>query len=127
MKKTFRIIVATLLVGGWALAASALHLVWTGGAPILMPKDRVGVRDTYVNVAKWTAPEDVQNHPAVVKRLLETHRAAVLAHVFKAETQEHLVAQIHEAVNKGPTTKPVDVFQKAHEVVEQAKAVVNHQ
>ena len=124
MKKAFRIIVAMLLIGGWGLAASALHVVWTGNIPVVIPKNRVGVRDTYVNVAKWKAPEDVQNHPELVERLLATHREQLIAHVFNAPDHDALIAQIEEAVAKGPTTKPVDVFQKAHDAVETAKAVV---
>jgi hypothetical protein len=124
MKKAFRIIVAMLLIGGWGLAASALHVVWTGSMPVVIPKNRVGVRDTYVNVAKWKAPEDVQNHAEVAQRLLATNRENLIAHVFNAPDHDTLVAQIQDCVAKGPTTRPADVFQKAHDAVETAKAVV---
>jgi hypothetical protein len=112
IKATFRLIVTLLLVGGWALAASALHVVWTGDPkkPVIVPKDRIGAAETYVNVQHWTA-NDVAAHPIIVGRLIETGHADVLAHAFKDEsgqavTGDALVAAIEDAVKRGPTTQP---------------------
>ena len=112
IKGLFRLIVLVLLVGGWALAASALHVVWTGDPqkPVIVPKQALGVKDTYVNVQGWTS-NDVAAHPIVAKRLIETGRADVLAHAFKTEAGEAvtgaaLVAEINDAVARGPTTQP---------------------
>ena len=113
VKATFRLIVTMLLVGGWALAASALHVVWTGDPvrPVIIPKEKLDVHDTYVNVQHWT-PNDVASHRIVAKRLIETGHADVLAHAFRTEsgdavTGAALVESIEEAVERGPTTQPV--------------------
>ena len=55
MRNTFRLFVTLLLLGGWALAASALHVVWTGNKAVVIPKNRIGVRETYVNTVAWSA------------------------------------------------------------------------
>jgi hypothetical protein len=107
IKGIFRLIVTFLLVGGWALAASALHVVWTGdNKPVVIPKERLGVEDTYVNVKTWTA-SDVAAHPLVTKRLIATGHADVLAAAFSPASGEELVALIEQAVARGPTTQPV--------------------
>jgi hypothetical protein len=125
MKSIFRLIVALLLFGGWGLAASALHVVWTGDKPVVIPKDHLGVTDTYVNTKAWTA-DDVARHPIVVKRLLASGKADVLAHAFKATDQQDLVNQIEDALAKGPstpTTKPADaVISKIESKAESIKS-----
>src|SRR5438094_7159629 len=108
MKTIFRLIVAMLLLSGWGLAASALHVVRNGQSPLILPKDRLGVTDTYVDISKWTA-DDVSNHPTISKRLVGAGRADVLAYVFNVRTQDDLISQIYHAIARGPvtpTTKP---------------------
>ena len=115
MKAMFRLIVTLLLFAGWGLAASALHVVWTGEKPIVIPKDRLGVKDTYVNTKAWTA-NDVASHPIIVKRLIATGKATdALSGAFKATGEQDLIAQIEDALAKGPvvpaaapTTKPAE-------------------
>src|SRR5215207_7270535 len=97
MKATFRLIVALMLLIGWGLAASSLHVVRTGGAPVVIPKNRIGIADTYVDVRNWTI-QDVANHPAVVKRLIATEKADVLTAAVGAKTHEELITQLTEAV-----------------------------
>ena len=124
IKNFFRLIVLALLVGGWAVAASALHVVWTGEKPKVFSKDRLGVRDTYVNVSNWTA-EDVAAHPVVSKRLVATGKADVLAKAFESKTGDELVAEIEAAIARGPTTQPTPtVNDKVADQVEQAAAKV---
>src|SRR5436853_47373 len=48
MKTLFRFIVLVLLVAGWGLAALSLHVVRAAGDRIvLIPKQKLGVTDTY--------------------------------------------------------------------------------
>jgi len=123
MKTAFRIFVAMLILSGWGLAGSALHVVWTGDSPIIIPKDRIGVRDTYVDVSKWTA-DDVANHPAVALRLVRTGKADALKSAFKATSQQDLIDQINDAIAKGPTTAPsAGVIEK---IASTAKSVTAH-
>src|SRR4051794_32586422 len=98
-RNLFRMIVTLLLVIGWGLAASALHVVWTGSKPVIVPKARLGVTDTYVNVTNWTV-DDVAAHKLVSQRLVETGHADVVAHAFTAAGAEELNAQIQEAIRR---------------------------
>ena len=127
-KRLFRLIVALLLVIGWALAASALHVAWTGQKIVVIPKDHVGLRDTYANTSAWTA-DDVAAHPALSKRLIATGNGDALAAAFKATTPDDLAAQVTEAIEKGPapTTQPTPgITEKVHDAVEHVKASVGH-
>src|SRR5687768_17552944 len=105
VKFLFRSLVLVLLIGGWAVAASALHVVWSGDTLRILSKDRLGVRDTYVNTSTWTA-DDVAAHPIVTKRLLATGKADLLSKNFESRTGDELVAKIEETLARGPTTQP---------------------
>jgi hypothetical protein len=125
MKKTFRIFVALLLLGGWSLAAGALHVIYTGSSVIVLPKDRLGLRDTYVNISNWTA-DDVSNHPAVAMRLIATGKTDALTNVYQSTGQD-LVAKVQESVSRGPTSQPAPtIIEKAKEVADKATTMVQH-
>ena len=127
MKRIFRLFVTLLLVIGWGLAAGALHVVWTGSSPIIFPKDKFGLDDTYVDVSQWKV-DDVSNHPVVSKRLVGAGKAEVLAHVFKASSKDDLISQIYHAIARGPTTpttKPDSIVAKARVLASRTKAAFN--
>jgi hypothetical protein len=111
MKKFFRIVVALVLMGGWALAASALYVVRSPSGFVIIPKDCLGYRDTYVDTSGWDLNQAAA-HPVVSQRLIETGHADRLSHVTKATSVEDLKAQIRAAVSEkpaAPTTKPAVV------------------
>jgi hypothetical protein len=92
-KQLFRAIVVVLLAGGWALASAAVHVIRVPGQsfPVVITKERLNYKDTYVDTRNWTASEDAA-HPAVVSRLIELHQSDLLAHTVNtskvsAETQ----------------------------------------
>jgi len=113
------------------VAASALHIVWSGDKLRGLSKDRLGVRDTYVNTSQWTA-DDVAAHPIVVKRIIATGKADLLSKNFESKTGDELVKQIEETISRGPTTQPAptvndhiaDGVEQAAAKVEQAAAKV---
>lgn len=82
MKTIFRLIVCLLLIMGWGLAALSLHVIRTPDEiPItLVPKERLGVTDTYVDTRTWTVNEAAK-HPALVQKLINLGKADVLRHV----------------------------------------------
>lgn len=84
IKTIFRLVVLLLLVVGWGLAGLSLHVIRTPDEiPItLVPKERFGISDTYVDTRQWTL-DDVPNHPALVGKLVRTGKADVLRHVVK--------------------------------------------
>jgi hypothetical protein len=81
IKQLFRSVVFVGLVGGWALAASAVHLVRTptNKFPVILTKDHLCFTDTYADTRAWTLNDD-RAHPALVARLIELHRTDLLAH-----------------------------------------------
>ncbi|MEA2733589.1 MAG: hypothetical protein QOE14_40 [Humisphaera sp.] len=138
LKFLFRLFVFVLLIGGWSVAASALHIVWTGEKVKVLPKDRMGIRDTYVNISDWKA-DDVAAHPALAKRLVATGQTDVLAKAFGSLSHgEELEKQIDEVIARGPTTQPTptvndkvadqleSVTAKAEQVADKAKQAVDH-
>jgi hypothetical protein len=124
VKFLFRSLVLVLLIGGWAVAASALHVVWSGDKLRILSKDSLGVRDTYVNTSQWTA-DDVAAHPVIAKRLIATGKADLLSKNFESKTGEELVTAIEETIERGPTTQPAPtVNDHIADGVEQAAAKV---
>lgn len=73
MKALFKLFLVAFLLGGWALAASAVQVVRTQGTCPLscikfMPKDHLTYRGTWVDTTKWTAA-DVAAHPRIAEKL----------------------------------------------------------
>src|SRR5947207_9775245 len=98
MKKILRVLTVVLLVGGWSLAALALHVVVAPGSParvIVVPKNQLGIRQTYVDTRNWTLG-DVSNHPELTRRLLETGKVGALAQAVKPGDDVNAV--LHEAI-----------------------------
>jgi hypothetical protein len=126
MKTTFRLIVAILLLAGWGLAASAMHVIRTAGAPIIIPKDRLAIRDTYVDVRNWTL-DDVTQHPSVCRRLIATGKVDALAGAVKSSSGAgDLVAQLNAAISNAPATSATPVADKIHALAAKAETAVVH-
>ena len=87
MKTLFRLVFCALLLAGWGLAGLSLHVIRTPTAIGLIPKSRLGVIDTYVDTRHWKM-SDVADHPLVVKRVLESGQADLLAHVTGEEGKD---------------------------------------
>lgn len=107
MKRTFRFATFVLLVGGWALAASALHVVRTPGHLIVIPKDRIGFHDTYVDARRWTLT-DVSMHADVAARLIHLGRGDLIAYAapHSADPQAQLVAAVEHPIAPPSTPSP---------------------
>lgn len=81
MKTTFRLLIAFLLVGGWALAAAAVHVVRTPGPIpyvgnlVLIPKDHLSYRQTYMDTQHWSEA-DYAAHPRVAEKVKTRPEAA---------------------------------------------------
>ena len=101
MKSIFRFVTVMLLLGGWALAASALHIVNAPGRLIVVPKDHLSFNEIYVDTRAWKI-EDVTAHPIVVKRLIERGKADALQHVATDVSGEKLVEKLLSAANNAP-------------------------
>ena len=119
MKSFFRLFLFCLLVGGWALASSALYLVRSPGGHFeqigkvaLIPKDHLTFRDTYVDTRHWSAP-DLEKHACVVARINTVHRGDLLKHVSLSASSEDSSCSLCDAPL--PTRASLAGQQKADE------------
>lgn len=110
MKTIIRLIVLVLIVGGWGLAAAALHVVRTPSTITVVPKNRLGLRDTYVDTRSWTM-EDVVKHADVTRRLIALGKADLLGNVADPKDGQPLQEQLHEALDRAHP--PADATQPA--------------
>ena len=84
MKQLFRAVTLVLLVGGWSLAASAVHVIRTPNNLVVVPKDQIRFHDTFLDTRQWTVTDD-QAHPAVVARLVHLGRPDLLHHTLPVD------------------------------------------
>jgi hypothetical protein len=101
VKIIFRLIVLVLLLLGWGIAASALHIVRTPNTLTVIPKDRLHHRDTYADTRNWTL-DDVPNHAPLVRRLLAAGKANALAHLADPDSKFPVEQQIEKALESVP-------------------------
>ena len=86
MKRLLRRTAGVLIFSsGWILAAAALHVVVTPGRLTIMPKDRLGFSQTFVDARHWTLA-DVSSHPVVSDRLVHLGREQLLYFVTDSRT-----------------------------------------
>lgn len=108
MKKLFRVVIFVLLVGGWGLAATSLHVVRTPATAsrefIIVPKNRIGIQDTYVDTRAWTL-DDASNHAGIVRRMIETEKYMALAHVTGETEPAEVQQKLADAAVRGPQPK----------------------
>jgi hypothetical protein len=112
MKSFFRLVFLVLLLAGWGLAALSMHVVRAQGDKIvLIPKDRLSLQDTYVDARNWTA-QDVANHPALIKRILQSGKADHFTYLTGSETGDitGLFEQALKDAQNAPTTTQKDGF-----------------
>ncbi len=104
MRGFFRLFVFVLLVSGWSLAASALHLVRTPGEPhwlgkvMFIPKDRLTFKETYVDMRRWS-PADVATHPLVVNRLAELNMNDLVSKALSFNSNANVSTPVIETVS----------------------------
>ncbi|HEY8667824.1 MAG TPA: hypothetical protein VIL86_14245 [Tepidisphaeraceae bacterium] len=113
MKMLFRLFVLGLLAGGWCLAAAALHVVREpseGKIPAItiVPKNRLGFTDTYVDMRTWTVG-DLQRHANLDNRLKE------------AGLEERVTAALEKNVEPATPGKVVITPKAAPKAAEQPK------
>ena len=97
IKWIVRTVLIVLFLAGWALALLAVHVVVVphgeasadastegevGWRVVVVPKNRLGVSDTYVDTRGWT-DADVREHEALVARIVEAGKGDRLSHVIE--------------------------------------------
>src|SRR3954469_25163585 len=120
MKTLFRLIVLVLVLAGWGLSALSLHVVRAQGDRIvLIPKQKFGLVDTYVDARAWKI-ESVADHPALVERIIQSGKSDSFAYVVgdpKIDVQHQLEAALRDA----PAARPEDLSHTAKAAVEKAQ------
>jgi len=81
MLRMLKMSFALLLLAGWGLAGLSLHVVRTPAVLTILPKDSLAISDTYADTRSWK-PSDLQEHKALVTRLLATDRLDSIRHVI---------------------------------------------
>lgn len=108
MKTLFRLVVLTLMAGGWALAAASVHVVRTPQSSwpvVFIPRSHMAcgiddLRETYVDTSGWTLAQAAE-HPDLVIRIIETANVEYLRHVADPRSRQSLAAQLADAVYRG--------------------------
>jgi hypothetical protein len=114
IRSLFRLVFVTLLLSGWGLAALSLHVVRTPSQIGLIPKQRLGFTDTYVDARSWTL-DDLSSHPALVRRVLEAHLSNLFAYL--ADPRGGPVADQLAAVIQNAPRQPQGVWDKARRLL----------
>lgn len=104
MKTLVRLVVTLLLIVGWGLAVSSLHVVRTNDSVTIVPKNRLGVFHSYVDVRGWTL-DQVKSNPEVAQRLIDVGKVELLAHVTEHSSTEDLQRQLRSAIQDGRDAK----------------------
>lgn len=105
VKTLFRMVVVVLLLAGWGLAALSLHVIRTPQTVTVVPKNRLGLSDTFVDTREWTL-EQAGGHARVVERLIEVEKAAVLQHLAADASETELVRRLRDAVEDYDAARP---------------------
>jgi hypothetical protein len=92
----FRLVWLSVLLGGWGMAALSLHVVRTPDKIGLIPKQRLGITDTYVDARSWTL-SDLPSHAELVQRVIQADKAELFGYMTdpsKGDVAEQLNAAI---------------------------------
>jgi len=107
MKTLVRLVTLILLLAGWAIAALSIHVVRVPDPAdpaksklAVVPKDRLGVQDTYVDARSWTQA-DLSAHQDVVVRIIRAGKAGLLGYTVNATGPEDAKVKLLEILSAG--------------------------
>jgi hypothetical protein len=107
-KSLFRLVQLSLLLSGWGLAALSLHVVRTPDKIGLIPKERLGVTDTYVDARTWTL-SDLSSHTALIQRVLEANKADLFRYLADPAKGD-VAGQLSSAIQQAPVSQKASFF-----------------
>jgi hypothetical protein len=106
IRSIFRLASWSLFLGGWGLAALSLHVIRTPDRIGLIPKDRLGFADTYVDARAWKL-DDLSNHPELVKRVLEANKAELFQYLAPGND---IASQLTAAIGNNSAPQQTGLF-----------------
>ncbi len=113
MKQLFRAVVLVSLIGGWAMATAAVHVIRVKDQvfPRVITKGELGYHDTFVDTRNWTLNDD-RAHAALVQRLIDTNQTDLLAHTVNSNSAP-VRAQLVAAVGNKLAAMDHDLLDKS--------------
>jgi hypothetical protein len=110
VKSLIRFLSVMLILGGWGLAALALHVVRTPDPSnpqesklVVIPKNELDWKETYVDARGWTMA-DVSDHRMLMLRVLYTDKANEFKFLADPKNKDDIANQIREVLTNPPAT-----------------------
>jgi hypothetical protein len=118
VKSLIRLLGLLLCLSGWVVVAFCVHIVRIPDPSnaqqsklVVVPKNRLGLEDTYVDARGWTMA-DVTNHPLIVLRIMRAGQAEQLKFLADPKNNKDVETQLTDALagtqpavgNNPPTT-----------------------
>jgi hypothetical protein len=98
----------SVFLGGWGLAALSLHVVRTPEKIGLIPKDRLGFTDTFVDARKWTL-SDASAHPELIRRVIEADKAELFRYMANPSSGD-IAQQLSAQISNSPAAQSTSMF-----------------
>jgi hypothetical protein len=105
VKSIIRFLCVLMILGGWGLAALALHVVRTPDPSnaqqsklVVIPKNELGLTDTYVDARAWTMA-DVRDHPMLMVRVLHAAKADEFKFLADPKSKDDIATQLTDALS----------------------------
>lgn len=112
MKSILRFICLVLMVSGWVVAALCLHVVRTPDPAdahqsklVVIPKQRLGVADTYVDARDWTMA-DVPAHGPLILEMLNAQKGNELKFLSDPNSKQSVEIQLVDALTAAQKGTP---------------------
>jgi hypothetical protein len=107
-----RFLSVVLILGGWGIAALALHVVRTPDPSnpqesnlVVIPKNELDWKETYVDARGWTMA-DVSEHRMLMLRVLYTDKANEFKFLADPKSKDSIAEQLTAVLsNSNPTTE----------------------
>jgi hypothetical protein len=106
VKSIVRFLCVALILGGWGLAALALHVIRTPDPSnpqesklVVIPKNELGLSDTYVDARGWTMT-DVRDHPILMLRVLHADKADEFKYLADPKSKDDIATQLTDALSE---------------------------
>ena len=105
MKSIVRFLSVLMILGGWGLAALALHVIRTPDPSnaqesklVVIPKNELGLSDTYVDARLWTMA-DVRDHQMLMLRVLYTNKADEFKFLGDPKSKDDIATQLTDVLS----------------------------
>jgi hypothetical protein len=112
MKSILRFICLVLMVSGWVVAALCLHVIRTPDPQnpkqsklVVIPKQRLGIQDTYVDARNWTMV-DVPDHGPLVLEMIGAQKADELKFLADPTSKQSVEIQLVDVLTTAQKSSP---------------------